>query len=262
MGEKIRICLVGAGFIGKKHAEAFSQQKEAKLQVICDKNKDLAKQLADEYNFERIETDFYKAVQAEDVDLVCVCVPNNMHYSIVSEAIKSGKHISCEKPLGMNKNESEDLCKQVKEKGIIANCCYNLIYVPAIKHVHKIIQSGILGDVVCFRGTYDNDRLANPEEKFEKVKFEENEIKKLNNWDIQHAFKDKNAFRSQSFTKIAQSLDPSSLKWMFEIKQDPKKLQNLNRIPKLKVGLVISTISLAIIFQLIFIERKKKVTRK
>ena len=74
----------------------------------------------------------------------------------------------------------------------------------------------------------------NPEEKFEKVKFEENEIKKLNNWDIQHAFKDKNAFRSQSFTKIAQSLDPSSLKWMFEIKQDPKKLQNLNKIPKLK----------------------------
>ena len=73
-----------------------------------------------------------------------------------------------------------------------------------------------------------------PEEKFEKVKFEENEIKKLNNWDIQHAFKDKNAFRSQSFTKIAQSLDPSSLKWMFEIKQDPKKLQNLNKIPKLK----------------------------
>lgn len=176
MEEKIKICLVGAGFIGKKHAEVFSQLKDAKLQIICDKNKDLAKQLADEYNFERIETDWHKAVQASDVELVCVCVSNNMHYSIVSEAIKSGKHICCEKPLGMNKEESENLCKQVKEKGIIANCCYNLIHVPAIKYAHKIIQSGILGDVVCFRGTYDNDRLANPEEKFEWRMLKKNAI--------------------------------------------------------------------------------------
>ena len=101
----------------------------------------------------------------------------------------------------------------------------------AIKNHNKNIT---LNNYDSISNYIQNFTEENPEEKFEKVKFEENEIKKLNNWDIQHAFKDKNAFRSQSFTKIAQSLDPSSLKWMFEIKQDPKKLQNLNRIPKLK----------------------------
>ena len=73
-----------------------------------------------------------------------------------------------------------------------------------------------------------------PQDQFEKQKAEQNEIKKLNNWDVTHAFKDRSAFRSQSFAKIAQSLDPASLKWIFEIKQNPKQLQNLNKIPKLK----------------------------
>ena len=167
MSKKIKVCIIGAGFIGRKHADAFLKQKDAKLQVICDTNKDSAEVLANEYNFERIETDWKKAVQAEDVDLVCVCVPNNMHYDIVFEAIKFGKHVSCEKPLGMNSEESKKLVQQASNKDIVTNCCYNLIHIPAIKYAHEIIHSGDLGRVVCFRGTYDNDRLANPEEKFE-----------------------------------------------------------------------------------------------
>ena len=167
MNNKIRVCLIVSGFVGKKHAAAYRNQYNAKLQVVCDTNEDSAKTLAEEYGFERVETDWHKAVSAEDVDLVCVCVPNNAHFEIVSEAIKYGKHVSCEKPLGLNSSESEKLVKMAKEKGIIATCCYNIIRVPAITYAQKIIKSGDLGKVVCFKGSYDNDRLANPNAPFE-----------------------------------------------------------------------------------------------
>lgn len=167
MENKIRICLIGAGFVGKKHAAAYAQQHNAKLQVICDNNESSAKILAEKNGFERIETDWHKAVQAEDVDLVCVCVPNNAHFEIVSEAIKYGKYIACEKPLGINGSESEKLMQLAMENGIIATCCYNIIRIPAIEYAQKIIKSGKLGKIVCFRGSYDNDRLADSEAPFE-----------------------------------------------------------------------------------------------
>lgn len=167
MEDKIKVCLIGAGFVGRKHAAAYAQQNNAKLQVICDKDESSAKILAKEYGFERIETNWHKAVQTEDVDLVCICVPNNVHFEIASEAINHGKNIACEKPLGLNGAESEKLIYLAKEKGIIATCCYNIIRIPAIGYAQKIIKSGKLGKIVCFRGSYDNDRLADSDASFE-----------------------------------------------------------------------------------------------
>lgn len=167
MKDKIKVCLIGAGFVGDKHAAAYKQQNNAKLQVICDKNESFAKEIAKKYGFERIETDWNKAVQAEDVDLVCVCVPNNAHFEIVSEAINCGKNIACEKPLGVNGMESQKLLHLAKEKKIVATCCYNIIHIPAIRYAKKILESGKLGRIVCFRGSYDNDRLSNEDAPFE-----------------------------------------------------------------------------------------------
>ncbi len=167
MNDKIRVCLIGSGFVGRKHAAAYMQQHDAKLQVVCDTNEATAKLLAEEYEFERVETNWQKAVTAKDVDLICVCVPNNAHFEIVLEAIKNKKHISCEKPLGLNSCESEKLARFAKENEVIASCCYNIIRIPAIKYVKKIIESGELGKVICFRGIYDNDRLSNPNANFE-----------------------------------------------------------------------------------------------
>lgn len=165
--KKVRVSLIGSGFVGSKHAAAYAKQPEAKLQVVCDVNEDSAIKLAEQYGFERIETDWRKAVAANDVDMVCICVPNNAHYEVASEAIIYGKHISCEKPLGISGGESEALALLAKENNIIASCCYNLVHIPAIRYVKKIIESGRLGNFVCFRGVYDTDRLVCPDSPFE-----------------------------------------------------------------------------------------------
>ncbi len=167
MNKYIRVCIIGAGFVGKKHAKAYIEQPNVRLQVICDKDKSSAQKMLNQFHFERIETDWHKAVRSIDVDLVCICVPNYMHYEIAYESIKAGKNVVCEKPLGMNGEESELLTKCAKKENVITSCCYNLIRIPALEYAYKKIQNGDLGKVISFRGCYSNDRLSNPEEPFE-----------------------------------------------------------------------------------------------
>jgi len=167
MRKLIGVCLIGAGFVGRKHAEAYRNQRDIVLRVICERDPILAAQFVEEYGFERAESDWRTALCAEDVDLVCICTPNHMHFQIAEEAVKHGKHVCCEKPLGRDSGESECLAKLVKDKGVFATCCYNLVHIPAITYIKRIIQTGELGQLVCFRGCYDNDRLADPAAPFE-----------------------------------------------------------------------------------------------
>lgn len=167
MRKRIGVCLIGAGFVGRKHTEAYRNQRDAVLRVICEKDSVLAAQFIEEYGFERAESNWRTAVCAEDIDLVCICTPNHMHVQIAEEALKHGKHVCCEKPLGLNGKESECLAKLAVEKGVFTSCCYNLVHIPSIIYVKKMIQTGELGQLVCFRGSYDNDRLADPAAPFE-----------------------------------------------------------------------------------------------
>lgn len=166
MGMTIRVGLIGAGFIGHKHAAAYISQRQfgsdimVELKAVCDANEATAKALMEDYGFERIETDWHKIVSADDIDLVCICTPNNMHCEIAMEAARNGKAINCEKPLGMDGHQSEQAAKTIEKYGVIATCSYNTVKVPVIAYVKKVIGSGRLGRFVSFRGSYDTDRLA------------------------------------------------------------------------------------------------------
>ena len=165
--KELRICMVGAGFVGMKHAAVYSALYNTKMQIACDSNIINATKMAERFRFQKVETDWRKAVSDDNVDIVCICVPNHMHFDIAKEALLAGKYVVCEKPLGMNSKESTTLSLLAKEKGIKTSCCYNLVYTPAIQYIKSIVKNGELGELVCFRGAYDNDRLANPNSAYE-----------------------------------------------------------------------------------------------
>jgi len=169
-----RIAIIGTGFIGKKYIPVFYMNPKLQLQVICDNDRNSAEALRSRYRFKRCETNWQNVVKSEDVDIVCICVPNNAHFKIAAEAAKNGKHIICEKPLGLNGEESASLAQLVKENNVIASCSYNLIHIHAIRYAKGIIESGELGELVCFRGSYDNDRLVDPNVMFEWRMLKEN----------------------------------------------------------------------------------------
>ncbi|WP_296828672.1 Gfo/Idh/MocA family protein [uncultured Megasphaera sp.] len=169
MKKIIRVGLIGAGFIGRSHATAYVNQCQFEsdvkvdLRVVCDPVEAAAKALADSHGFSRYTTDWKEVVAADDVDLVCICTPNNMHCEIAKEAARHGKHINCEKPLGMDGNQSEDAARVIKECGVVAACGFNTMKTPVIAYAKQVIDSGRLGQLVSFRGSYDTDGLATPD---------------------------------------------------------------------------------------------------
>mgnify|MGYP003571317478 CR=1 FL=1 len=162
-----KVAVIGCGFIGTKYIQCLSHLPFVKLQAVCDTQSSSPHILCGRYNITRLECDWRNIVWASDIDLVCVCVPNNLHYEIAKEAIINKKSVICEKPLGMTSSQSFELARLADKFNVKSHCAYNLIYLPAIQYAKKIIDSGIMGELVIFKGSYDNGRLADPNAPYE-----------------------------------------------------------------------------------------------
>ena len=154
------VAIVGAGFAGEKYAMACYQNTELYLKCVCDNNNENAERIAKKYAGELIYTDWKDVVRLVDIDILIVAVPNDMHYEVCVEGVKNGKHILCEKPLCFSYEELTRIMEMANENGVFVSCCYNLIDIPAIIYLKNLIDSDKLGELVCFRGAYDDDRLA------------------------------------------------------------------------------------------------------
>ncbi len=79
------------------------------------RDEEKAKEFADKWGYESIETDWRKLLERKDIDAVDICTPNNLHKEIAIAAAKAGKMILCEKPLAMNAAEGEEMCAGGRE---------------------------------------------------------------------------------------------------------------------------------------------------
>ena len=99
MKKKIRVGMIGYGFMGKAHTNAFRQAAkffpdlpyEPELKIFCARNEERAKQFADNWGYEKVVTDWRQVVESDEVDLIDICAPNNMHRDIAVAAAEAGK---------------------------------------------------------------------------------------------------------------------------------------------------------------------------
>src|SRR4051794_2441704 len=109
MTQPLNIGLIGYGFMGRAHSNAYRRVNnffdlayQPVLKAVCARNKDRAQAFADTWGYESVETDWKKLIARKDIDIVDICTPNNLHKEIAIAAAKAGKMILCEKPLAMN----------------------------------------------------------------------------------------------------------------------------------------------------------------
>lgn len=172
--KKIKIGLIGAGFMGRTHSTAYKSVNNVfgddvvpELVVVADVNGDNAKALAEKYGFQRWTTDWHEVIEDPEVELVDITTPNASHCPIAVEAAKHGKNVYCEKPLSMTAQEAVDANKVVEDAGIVTSVGFNYVRNPIQQYVKELIASGELGEVVNFRGMYDQDYYNDPEQKHE-----------------------------------------------------------------------------------------------
>ena len=112
--ERLNIGLVGYGFMGRTHSNAFLQAPRffdlayrPVLKAVCARNADRVKAFAENWGYESVETDWRKLVERKDIDVIDIASPNNTHAEIAIAAAKAGKMVLCEKPLGRTAAEAQ-----------------------------------------------------------------------------------------------------------------------------------------------------------
>jgi predicted dehydrogenase len=160
----LRVGLIGCGFMGRTHSNAhrrlnnfFPVERRAVLKAICDTNEAKAKSFAETWDYERVETDWRRLMEAEDIDLVDICVPNFAHKEIAIAAAKAGKMVICEKPLALNVAEAQEMVQAVEEAGVPNLVMFNYRRVPAITLARQLIDEGRIGKPYHFRANFLQD---------------------------------------------------------------------------------------------------------
>lgn len=156
--EKIKVAVVGTGFIGPAHIEALRRLPNIEVAALCEFTQELAEQKASQLGIPRAYV-FDELLKQEDITSIHICTPNFLHYSQSKAALLAGKHVICEKPLATKIEEAEELVALAKETGLVNAVHFNLRYYPLVRQMKTMREKGDLGAVYSVMGSYLQDWL-------------------------------------------------------------------------------------------------------
>ena len=171
MKKELRIGLIGCGFMGRTHTNAYKRvndffnelEYKPVLKAVCSRNENKVKTFADQWGFQSTETDWRMLIIRDDIDAVDICVPNNLHATIATAAAKAGKMILCEKPLATTLPEANEMVTEIEKAGVKNTVWYNYRRIPAVTLAKRIIDTGKLGSIFHYRANFLQDWTINPE---------------------------------------------------------------------------------------------------
>ena len=162
--ETLNIGMVGYGFMGRTHSNAFRQVNHffdlayrPVLKAVCARNADKSQAFAEQWGYESTETDWRKLVERNDIDLIDIATPNDTHAEIAIAAAAAGKMVMCEKPLGRSAAEAEHMVAAVEKAGVPNMVWYNYRRVPAVTLAKQLIDEGRLGRIFHYRAKFLQD---------------------------------------------------------------------------------------------------------
>ncbi|HHY56070.1 MAG TPA: Gfo/Idh/MocA family oxidoreductase [Chloroflexi bacterium] len=159
---EIGVGMLGYAFMGKAHSNAFKKipymmyppPAIPKLVAICGRNEAATRAAAIRFGYERYYTDWRDMLADDNVQLFDNGGPNDAHAEPSIVAAQAGKHILCEKPLARTAEEAKTMLDAVQKAGVKHMVAFNYRFVPAIRQMRKLIESGALGRIYHFRAVY------------------------------------------------------------------------------------------------------------
>src|SRR6185437_197748 len=168
--QSLNIGLVGYGFMGRTHSNAYRQAPkffslpfQPVLKAVAARNAERVKAFAANWGYESHETDWRALIDRKDIDVIDIASPNDTHREIALAAAKAGKMVMCEKPLGRNATEAEEMVKAVESAGVPNTVWYNYRRVPAIVLAKQLLDEGRFGRIFHYRAKFLQDWTISPD---------------------------------------------------------------------------------------------------
>lgn len=168
---EVRVAVLGAsGWMGKVHTMAYhtfphflgTSAGTARVVALVEHNPDLLKDAAVRAPGARIESNWQSVIADPEIDLIDICLPDNLHYEVAKAALLAGKHVYCEKPLADTAGQARELADIAKAKKLITRVGHAFPRNPVHDLAREIIQSGEIGEVTLFKGCQHVDMYADP----------------------------------------------------------------------------------------------------
>ena len=158
----LKIGLLGFGAMGKVHAFCIDNLKyyyrdlpfTASVEGVCTRSLEKSQAIAKEYGFALAVTDENELIENPDIDIIDVCTPNVLHFETVKKALAAGKHVLCEKPLCVSKEEAEELARLAKDSGKICTMVFNNRHLAPMMRARELMAEGRIGRVLSFSAEY------------------------------------------------------------------------------------------------------------
>ncbi len=168
---EIGVGLLGYAFMGKAHSNAFKTLPYMmypppalpRLVAIAGRDAAAVREAAERYGFAGYYTDWRQMVADPRIQLFDNGGPNDLHLEPTLAALRAGKHVLCEKPLGRDAAEAKQLLDAASRAGVVHMVAHNYRFVPAIRQAYELIRGGAIGRINHFRAIYLQSWLADPE---------------------------------------------------------------------------------------------------
>src|SRR3954452_3002771 len=163
MSRGVRVAIAGTGFIGAVHARS-ARLAGASLVGVAASSPESARRAAAALGAERAFDSAEALVSADDVDVVHICTPNNLHVPLAEAALAAGKHVVLEKPIAMDALSAQELSDAAVASGRVAAVPFVYRYYPTVREARERVRVGSTGAVRLIHGTFLQDWLLRPED--------------------------------------------------------------------------------------------------
>lgn len=159
---EIGVGMLGYAFMGKAHSHAmlniahmmYPPPAVPRLVGISGRDEQAVAEAARRYGYDGYYTDWRAMLDNDDIQLFDNGGPNDTHADPCILAAERGKHILCEKPLARTADEAHSMVEAVQKAGVKNMVAFNYRFVPAIRQIRKLVDSGLLGKIYHFRAVY------------------------------------------------------------------------------------------------------------
>ncbi len=159
MKSELRVALLGQGFMGKAHSNAYCQAGHfydlpyrLRRTLLCGRDAASLAATAERWGWEETSTDWRTAIDRKDIDIVDIALPNHLHAEAAIAAAQAGKIVFCEKPLAISVDEARAMVDAAKGRPTLV--WFNYRRVPAIAFARQLIEQGRLGTIFHYNAAY------------------------------------------------------------------------------------------------------------
>jgi len=153
MPDRLRVGIVGCGSVAKeRHIPGFMKiQNKVTLQATCDSHESLANDVAKQYNMPRVYSDISEMLTRENLDIVDICTPQQVHAPLTVQALEHGCHVLVEKPMALQTSACDEMIEASRKSGVKLCVAHNILFHPPFLKARELMAQGAIGKFTGMR---------------------------------------------------------------------------------------------------------------